>query len=464
MTDFHQPLCEKMASGDFRELGTVPPEDSAVARPNVSDFLHTLFFLLDESGVRYCVLHSWQLLPNELCSDLDLAIHPLDKPKFLSIFEGLQERGYSPFQCFNYFTNAYYFVFFWFERAALKTAALDVISDHRRSGCILSTGEELVAGRQRHREFWIPSPKVEFAYLLGKKAWKGGVRESGALRMRQLVERIGPIEAEKIAAQILPRSLRLRVAKACASGTIDKYLKNGRAMLRKTAWSRHPLRLIQYLGGECRRAIRRWFQPTGILVCILGPAGVEKSSVAGNLVKLFDDCPGFRRTGLFNCGPEPQAIAKQPRGTLTSVIYLSASVLNYLVRYSVIIRPLLARSAFLVCGGHFHDILRDPRRYGYSGPMWYAKFLCSAIPQPDIVIVIEPEGDFVFARDNDASLPAYEHLRDSYREMRFQKARKVVVQTHREAAPALHAISVAITEFMQQRFVRRFRIRSVVVR
>jgi hypothetical protein len=474
MSNSQQRISGKTASGDFRGLGSVSPGDSDVLHLDLSDFLRTLFRVLDESGVRFCVLHSWELLPDKLSSDLDLAIHPLDKPKFPSIFERLQERGYRPFQCFNYFTNAYYFVFFWFEGATLKTAAVDVISEHRRGGCILATGEELVEGRQRYQEFWIPSPGVEFAYLLGKRAWKGGARESGIFRLRQLVERIGPIEAEKIAAQILPRGLSLRAAKACADGTIDKFLINGRTMLMRTAYSRHPLRLIRYFAGECLRAIRRWFQPTGILVCILGPAEVGKSSVMESLVESFETCPGFRRSRLLNslpepslpsgtAGPEPHATAEQPRSVLASLIYLSAWVLDYLVRYSVIIKPLLARSNFLVFSGSFHDVLVDPQRHRYGGPTWYAKFISSAIPEPDIVILLESDGDSMFARD-EASLRESKHQRDSYREVRFEKARKIVVKTHSESASMLGAISLAITEFMHERFNRRFRGWSVVAR
>jgi hypothetical protein len=476
MTDFQQSTSGKTPREDLRKMGTLPPgNNGGVVGQGLSDFLRTLFSLLDEFGVRFCVLHSWELLPDELSSDLDMAIHPLDKPTLLSIFARLQEGGYRPFQCFNYFTNAYYFVFFWFEGATLKTAAVDFISEHRRGGCILATGEELVEGRQRHREFWIPSPKVEFAYLLGKRAWKGGVRESGALRLKQLVERIGPIAAERIAAQIVPSNLSHGAAKACASGTIDSYLKNGRAMLRRTAYSRHPLRLIRYVAGECRRAIRRWFQPTGVHVCILGPTEAEKNSVIGSFVESFENCPAFRRSRLLNwrfeplfpsgtTGSQTRALVKQPRGALTSVIYLSASVLDYLVRYSVIIRPLLARSAFLVFNGYFHDILAHPRRYRYKGPMWYAKFLCRAIPEPDIVILVESERNFVFARGNETSSHEYEHQRNGNREARFEKVRKVVVKTHGDSASTLRAISVTITEFMHQRFVRRFRGWSVVAR
>lgn len=238
-------------------------EAGAILRTH-TDFLGSLFRLLDESETRYCVLHSWEQLPAILPSDLDIAVHPQDRRKLSCVFEGLKREGYVPFQCLNYFTNACYFVFSWFEGSVLKAVAIDIISEHRRSGMILSSGDEIVAERTRHGEFWIPSEKVGFAYLLAKRCWKGGASLSQTLHMKHLAERLGPAEVERIAATILSGRFKRRVTDACASGTLWKELENGRSQLRHTAWSRHPVRLIRYLVGEVRRVVRRWIQPTGI--------------------------------------------------------------------------------------------------------------------------------------------------------------------------------------------------------
>ena len=55
--------------------GVEPVETGAQSTP---DFLRRLFRLLNEFGVRYCVIHSWEKLPEHLGSDLDLAVHPAD--------------------------------------------------------------------------------------------------------------------------------------------------------------------------------------------------------------------------------------------------------------------------------------------------------------------------------------------------------------------------------------------------
>ena len=102
--------------------------DSNRSRPN---FLSTLFRALDDAQIRYCVLHSWKGLPQELPSDLDIAVHPEDHGKLPWVFGPYSEKGYRSVQLFNYCVNAYYFIFFWVEGSISSCVAVDIIFEHR---------------------------------------------------------------------------------------------------------------------------------------------------------------------------------------------------------------------------------------------------------------------------------------------------------------------------------------------
>src|ERR1700686_3343196 len=69
-----EPMPEQINSSlgqvDATERDRAPTKHSAQGH-SLSHFLCLLFKLLDEDGTRYCVLHSWQGLPDELPSDLD---------------------------------------------------------------------------------------------------------------------------------------------------------------------------------------------------------------------------------------------------------------------------------------------------------------------------------------------------------------------------------------------------------
>jgi thymidylate kinase len=457
---------------DFSGLGPAQLDDGLATSRSQTDFLGSLFRLLDESETRYCVLHSWEQVPEILPSDLDIAVHPQDRSKLSRVFEGLQREGYVPFQCLNYSTNACYFVFSWSEGSVLKAVAIDIISEHRRSGMILSSGDEIVAERTRHGEFWISSEKMGFAYLLAKRCWKGGASPSQSLHMKHLAERLGPAEVERIAATILSGRFKRRVIDACASGAIGKELEKGRAQLRQTAWSRHPARLIRYLSEELRRVIRRWTQPTGVFLTVLGPDGVGKSTAIDGFSQSFDFLSlAFRgRKRLFHWRPMvlfPTRIsgsgtyspAKPARGSLMSMIYLVAFFIDYWVGYLFVIRPLLTKSVFVLFDRYFYDVLVDPMRYGYGGPQWLTQLLCRLAPEPDIVVLLDAEEQIVFARKNELSIAEIKRQREEYRQLQklFKRAQMVVVKTESGIESTRHALFVALIEFMQQRFVQRFK-------
>lgn len=454
----------------WAEAGCEPGKTTAIESRferacSLPDFLRTLFRLLDESEVRYCVLHSWDLLPEELPNDLDLAVHPQDKQKLHSIFELLRQQGYVCFQCLNHSKNGHFFVFSWAERSKVKTAAVDIVFDHRRSGLVLSTSEEMVAGRERHCDFWKSSARTEFAYLLAKKAWKGRASASQSLRLRQLVEGLGPAEAERIAGEIFPRKWRKRAVEACVNGSIAANFVHARTKFWRTAWSRRPLQLIRYLAADFQRVIERWIQPTGILVAILGPDGVGKSTVITGLIEALN--LGFwGRHRLFHWRPQvlfrgretginTTPHAKASRGMFLSMAYLTAFFLDYWFGYLFVVRPSLARSNFVLFDRYFHDVLVDPYRYRYGGPRWFARFLSYLVPEPDLVVLLDADREMIFSRKAELTPDEIDRQRQAYQRLRFNRAHKVLVRADVSLGPTIQCTSSAVTEFMRRRLIPR---------
>lgn len=434
---------------------------------SMRDFLLHLFRLLEEHDVNYCVLHSWDCLPENLTSDLDLAVHPRDKHKLPVVFERLRENNYVCFQCLDHSINGHFFVFCWTEASGVKTAAVDLVFDHRRSGLILATSEEMLEGRKRHGEFWIPSEKVEFAYLLAKKSWKGKTPERQSIRLKQLAETLGQAEAERIAATVFSGTSSKQAVRACLNKSLATDVVGARKEFWKTAWTRRPLQSVGYVITNSARLFWREIRPTGILVAVMGPDGVGKSTVITGLIESLG--LGFwRRHKLFHWRPQalfikrdqrinPDPHGKPVRGTFLSMAYLSAFFLDHWVGYIFKVRPALGRSNFVIFDRYFHDVLVDPRRYRYGGPVWYAKFLAKAIPEPDLVILLDADEFSIAARKCELPLLEIKTQLQKYRKLQFQRAPKIVVDTHSGIEATINSSSHAVTEFMRVRLADRIR-------
>jgi thymidylate kinase len=452
-------------AGEVSALGkTASRNGDAASAPSVAHFVRTLFRLLEQSSIRYCVLHGWDELPDHLSSDLDLAIHTADKPATPAILEAMRQNGYTPYQWKNYATKGHSFYFYWTTGSTTHTVAVDIIFEHRRAGMILASGEELVSSRIRQGDFWIAAPDIEYSYLLAKKAAKGKASLSQSLRLKQLVETLGREKAERIAGELFAGDLNARIVDACAQGSIDAELR----ALTKKSWrvsrSSGASNWIRYRVDELRRAIWRTSEPAGILLAIMGPDGVGKSTVIAGLSQEF--VIPLRRQILFHWRPEVLARRKgkgpvtephgqTPRGPLASMAYLSAFFVDCWVGYLFVIWARLVKSDFVQFDRYFHDVLVDPLRYRYGGPAWYARFLCRFLPEPDLVILLDANEDLIFARKTELPRAEIQRQRVAYRNLRFKRAREVYVATDAGIQPTLLASSTALAEFMRDRFDKR---------
>lgn len=432
--------------------------------PRCKDFLSTLFSALDRNQVRYCVLHSWEELPEKLSSDLDIAVHPDDARNLPFVFRIMRERGYTPVQVLNYFVGAYGFFFSWFEGTVINSVTVDVIFEHRRGGLIVPSGEDLVCGRRRQSMFWIPAPQSEFTYLLAKKTWKGAAPARQARRLKVLVEQLGRPASERLAGELFLGKLGAQVVEACASGRANVILAQIRTETWKTSLVRNPLRLTAYLLADAVRRVRRCLQPTGLFVVIMGPDGVGKSTLIEHLVQAVG--PVFRRDRVFHwrpmllwrrkaAGDTIQPHSNPPYAPWWSIARLFAHLLDYWLGYCLVIRPLLARSGLVVFDRYFHDLLADPKRYRFGGPPWLAKSVSWLIPKPDLLLILDAPVQVILSRKQEVSPKEVLCQRQIYLQFASSCPHCRVIDSTAPLAQAVAEAGQTVLEYLAKRFEHR---------
>ncbi len=377
----------------------------------------------------------------------------------------LSKLGFAPIQLINHNVNGYYFVFGWDCGERYQAAAVDVIFEHRRGGLIADNGAKITATRERFGEFWIAAPPMEFSYLLLKKVVKGKIKSEQANRLKELVKLLGSRRAEEIAREIFPDKWSKAVVAACLDGTLPELLPRLKKLTWVTSLTRHPVRLLQYVTGDLTRWVRRWIKPNGLLVTVLGPDGVGKSSAIDSLHDQIG--PAFWGERYFHWRPQliarkraaaPVADphAKPPRGPILSSLYLTAFLADHCLGYLLVLRQLKPRSFFLLFDRYFYDVLVDRKRVRFGGPMGLARFYSKIVASPDLVLVLEADTDTIVARKSELPPEEVDRQREAYRKLPVDPARMRFINTNGTREEVAHQAAKAIAVYMSRRFTAMY--------
>ena len=121
---------------------------------------------------------------------------------------------------------------------------------------------------------------------------------------------------------------------------------------------------------------------------------------------------------------------RPPRGYFTSCLKLGWLWLNWWVGWWTGLRQ--AGSQGVVLFDRFHgDLLVDPCRYRYGGPMWFAAIATRLMPQPALVLFLDAATDVLLARKQEVSRSALEDSRRRYLELGQGNPRFVVIDAGR---------------------------------
>jgi thymidylate kinase len=197
-------------------------------------------------------------------------------------------------------------------------------------------------------------------------------------------------------------------------------------------------------------------------VVVLGADGAGKSSVldeaseglkgATKNIRLYHLRREllYRRRGQGGPVTDPHALA--PRGRLTS----AAKVLLWGVESWLDRLLLFERNATLrLFDRYYHDLLVDPRRYRYGGPMWLARLVGRLIPKPDLWILLDAPAEVLQARKPEVTFEESARQREAYLALVRGFPNAVVVDATRPLGEVVARVKEAVLSLMAERTRRR---------
>jgi len=427
-----------------------PPDFSGAS--TASGFFTAYFRALEAADVPYVVLHGYGQYPKHIGSDVDYAVRNGDLPRAAWILrETCEAHDWAIAQVFRHAVYGYYFVAF-NRRSITQTIKLDVCSHYGRGFALLLEDADLLEGRRVHSGFYIPSLRAEFAYVLAKALAKGKPLGVVAARLLELADSDpGGCAAAFTSLTGLPAE-KLR---AVCGGTLeaDRWRQmRGRVLRRHRG---NPL----FAAKEVCRRVRRFFQPTGLIVGVLGVDGSGKSTLLENLPGLME--PFFRKHHMIHFQPglfgkrRKDAVqsphAHPPRSKPASWLKVLYYYADWLFGYFGDLRWRIARSTLVLCDRTFDDLVVDPKRYRLQTSSTLANVLRRALPAPALILVLVGPAESVHARKPELSVAEIERQQDMLRRLATTDQRMHIINAGQAPELVANDSAKALLQFMIER-------------
>ena len=430
-----------------------------------SDLFVQFFGALDTANIDYVIVGQTAGFPARISSDVDFVVRPADLARVVGIiWKGSGTAQVH--QVLQHEIGALYFVLTVRAENDFVHFHPDVSTDYRRRGRLWLTADFLLSARVRDPSgFWKPAIPAAFAYYLVKRIDKLSL-DAAHLRYLQSLFEDAPQECEEIGRHLLG---------GAAFETFLSYLPKDAAVpdavlaeLQKALnahASREPaMRALVARWLELRRVLRRVYRPTGLVIAVLGPDGAGKSTVIEGMRLELGQM--FRRTDYFHLRPrivrkggigtvattDPHRLP--PRGTLASLTKLAMYVMDSWLGHALRVFPLKRRSSLVIFDRYPHDVLADPNRYRLSTPRWLNALLLSAIPRPDLWLVLEAPASVLLGRKAEVSPAACEAQLAGYRWLLQQLPHAVGIDTSKSPQASIADACDAVLARMRERLVK----------
>ena len=205
------------------------------------------------------------------------------------------------------------------------------------------------------------------------------------------------------------------------------------------------------------------FSRKGAFLVLLGPDGVGKTTLLRELSKTL--APVFPAQSIYRWRPSIFARArrlvclphsKPMRSPWGSISYLLFACLDFVSGYVLAIHSVLSRGGLVIFDRYYHDLLIDPKRYRYTGPMGLVRLFGKLVPPRDIFfVVLDAEEQTILSRKQQLPLDEIRRQRGAYREFAARAAASVLITTDRSLEQCREQAIQRIFPYLSERLAKR---------
>ena len=194
-------------------------------------------------------------------------------------------------------------------------------------------------------------------------------------------------------------------------------------------------------------------------VVLLGADGAGKSSVIDGLIRRLNAAgiPARMRhlkpklvMPQFRNNPDSIVVdphGKPPRGAFLSLVKIGVWVFEEW--YATLFQE--EKNTLMICDRYFHDLLIDPRRYRYGGPMWMARLTAALMPQPRLWVLLDAPPEVLRQRKQEVAPEETVRQREAYLAFIRRRRRHVIVDATQPLEKVEAEVQRAIAIAKEQR-------------
>jgi len=156
-------------------------------------------------------------------------------------------------------------------------------------------------------------------------------------------------------------------------------------------------------------------------IVILGPDGAGKSSVINGIIDSMAHSGRsvtmrhLKPQIVFSQRGKDRAVVTNPHGKPPRSALISlAKIFVWLIEESYAHLFQDQTNVLLICDRYYQDLLIDPMRYRYGGPLWIAKLVGKLMPQPNLWVLLDAPAEVLQKRKQEVPLKETERQRHAY--------------------------------------------------
>lgn len=390
--------------------------------------LEEVFKILNDSGLDYCVQNKYEMMPEEIPSDIDMMYQGADEKFFDKVMAEISKKTkliITQKVVHDYLQYTYVFTPVAPEKEyRLQLDFYRALSFKKYTNAM--PGEQMLCGKRMHKCFYIPAPEVEVIYQIMRRIIKKDLNADHIKVIKRLYDRNSEQVSKHIVdtfGSVIGQSLIDMIKMEDCSifyNKLDELQKKLLNICKQNTGLAFRINIAKFYVTKV--IPQRILNPIGFSVAFVAPDGAGKSTV---ISEIENTCAGsfygiekyyfrphlFKNIGSYNVvNPHDEGTSNSdPHGVKLdskpkSIVRFFFYQMDFILGWHLKIKKNLIQKKLVLFDRYYFDYYADMLRYKYSLSSSFAEKLTWMIPKPDITIVLDGKAEVFYERKQELTI------------------------------------------------------------